>query len=183
MKVIRLTEPASVPIAVDRLQAQLNADDTDDLPYLDRLLRAAFRHVEDYCGRPFAAATFAVIYDNDLPSGLAAVSVPVADVTAVSSVGYRDPDGAAQTWDAANWRHDAERQVLTPLENWPEGTELRIAVAAGGSGDLPLPIETATLMIAADLHDLRQAHVVGTTYSPNPRAEALMAPYRERMGI
>lgn len=181
MKVIRLTNPTTEPITLVEAQDHLRLIDGEDSDYVNAVISAAREYVETYCSRPFAAASFAVIYSGDLPIGDQAVSVPVADVTAVSAVEYRDENGAEQTWAAENYRHDADRQTLTPLDSWPSGTDLRIEVAAGAT--LPASIKSAMLLIMADLYELRTANVVGATVVENPAAAAMMSLYRERMGI
>ena len=180
MKVIRTSNPASEPCTVSEAKEHLRVTDDADTVYIAGLISAARARVEQYCNRAFASAGFAVVYDGDLPTGDTVVSVPVADVTAVV-VKYRDGNGAIQTWAAENYRHDPDRQTLTPLAGWPAGTDLRVEVTAGATP--PEDIKYAIKLVLADMYELRTIGIVGTSVAENPAAEALMNPHRERMGI
>lgn len=186
MRVIRLSQPSVEPVtlAEAKLHLRVEADDEDTL--IASYIVAARQRVEDYCNRAFVSAGFAALYSGSLPLSDAATHVPIAGVTSLESVQYRDGDGVVQTLGATGFTLDAERLELRPSDAWPSGTDLRVEVLAGDDSTPPVipgPIRSAILLYVADLYELRQAHVIGAAIAHNPAAEMLMQPYRVRMGL
>lgn len=183
MRVLRLTQPASEPVTTAQAKAHLRVDDTASDNEIDWFISVARQRVEDFCNRAFCEATFAVLYDGDLPSGGIALSVPMPGAT-VDAITYRDTGGAIQSF--TDYTYDAERQEITPDDAWPDGENLRVAITAGDDGAppvVPYPIYSAILLYVGDLFENRLAQVEGSSFGENRAAEALMMPYRERMGI
>lgn len=179
VKVLRLTEPVAEPVTLEEATARVDVVFSDDDDQIEALIKSARREIEDYCQRPFVSATWAVLYDGNLPTGDAVLCVPLADVTAITEITYRDGSLAVQEWlESGNWSFDAERQELRATDAWPSGTDLRIAATAGNS-DSPLDVPPA----------IRQAilFLVWDTYEPHDelrtRAFRMADPYRERLGI
>lgn len=182
--VIRLTDPSVEPITLDQAKAHLRFTGSSSDDEIGAMISAARARVEAFCNRPFVSASFAILHDGALPSGDLPIRVPVAGVTEVQDVSYRDVDGVSQTFEA--YIHDAERQIIEPDDAWPAGDRLRIQVTAGDDSsppEVPADIRYAILLYLADMFELREAQVVGMTLAANPAAENLMMPHRERMGL
>ena len=179
VKVLRLSEPSSEPITTAEAKARLDVTFSDDDDQIAAMISAGRRAVEDYCNRAFVQATWAVLYDGDLPSERTSLCLPLPDVSAVTSISYLDANLASQTWaESGNWSFDGERREITPDSAWPSGTKLRVAVTAG-NGDSPISIPPP----------IRQAilYAVWDMYEPHSelwdRAKVLADPYRERLGV
>lgn len=193
MRVIRLTDPAAEPVTTDEALLFCRNDvaaGSGEAAILTQeimaMIRAAREHAENICSRPFVSATWAVLYDGDLPIEDDALFVPMPGVTAVTSVTYRDPDGASQSIAAEDYTFDAERQLMRPADAWPSGTDLRIAVTAGATGErpsVPRPVRQAILMLVADMFENREAFSAGETVTEHPAVRGMLQPYRERMGL
>lgn len=181
--VLRLSQPAVEPISLDDAKDHLRVDISDDDDLISALITAARERVENFCNRAFVSAEFAVLYSGDLPSGDAALWVPLPDVTD-TTVTYTDADGASASF--TGYTFDAERQTITPDDAWPSGSNLRVGVTAGNEDSpitLPGPIRSAILLYLADLYDRRTASFVDERYYENPAAVSLMMPYRVEMGV
>ena len=110
--VIRLTDPSVEPITLDQAKAHLRFTGSSSDDEIGAMISAARARVEAFCNRPFVSASFAVLHDGALPSGNLPIRVPVAGVTEVEDVSYRDVNGVSQTFEA--YTHDAERQIIEP---------------------------------------------------------------------
>lgn len=185
MKVVRLTDPSSEPVTLAEAKQQLRVSHTEDDGEITAMIVTARRAVEDYCNRPFVSATWAILYDGDLPIQDNALCIPLPDVTAIDSITYIDTSGVTQTWpDSGNWTFDAIRQEITPVDAWPDGTKLRINVTAGPA-KMPHPVRMACLMVVCELFEYDKAEkqqAGGGAWLPG-FAGALLQPYRERVGI
>jgi len=187
MRVIRLTDPSFEPVSVSEAKTHLRLapDEGDDLEIMG-FISASRRRAEDYCNRAFVSASWAVLFDGDLPVGDAILSVPMPDVSDVTSVKYRDLDGVVQTWASSAYSFDGERKELRPVDAWPDGTQLRVEVVAGSSNpySVPAPVKSAILNYIGEAYDNRQAgNFLGKKYELNPGPVVLLQPYRERMGM
>lgn len=186
MRIVRLTDISADPVTLAEAKAHLRISFDDDDDEITAFIKTARRRIEDYCNRLFVSASYAVLFDGDLPAGDSVLSVPVSDVTSVTSVKYRDLDGTQQTWDSSDYSFDDERQELRPVDAWPDGTELRVEVVAGASSasDVPSPIKTAILLYVGEMYENREAgNFTSDRYELNPGTLSLVQPYRDRMGI
>lgn len=186
MRVIRLTDPSFEPVTLTEAKKHLPVDFSDDDFQVMAFISAARRRVEDYCCRSFVSASWAVLFDGQLPIGDAAMLVPIPDVSTVTSVKYRDLDGVVQTWASENYSFDPEREELRPVNAWPDGTQMRVEVVAGRSSTygVPEPIKVSILLYMAETYENRQAGMfTSENYELNPRVLEMLQPYRVRMGI
>lgn len=161
------TPPTSEPLSAADATVHVKADagDTEDQAYILALTKAARAHVESYTGLKLIAQTVKLRADGFC--GL--MPLPVAPVTAVSSVQYLDATGAAQTLST-----DIYGSVLFGLnpaiyrksnQNWPStftSPEAVIVTATVGYTTLPEEIGHALKLLVSTWYDLRS----GTSDKP-----------------
>ena len=119
-----------------------------------------------------------------------AIRVPLPPLQSVTSITYIDTAGDSQTLAASKYTVDTSsepaRIVPSFSNDWPstraqiDAVTVRIVAGYGVSGsDVPAPITSALLLIAAHYYEQRQPVVVGTIVADLPMAvDALLAPYR-----
>ena len=155
--------PPVEPVSIEQARRQCNllADETDFDDQLALLITAARRHVEKVCGLYFG--TRAVVMASDTFSDFS--RLPVAPVTAITSVAYIDPDGASQEVPAESYElvsHDEDgiEPAIVPVygANWPvirPGSQVTLTFAAGFVAT-PEPVHHAMLLWIDDAYTSRE---------------------------
>jgi len=175
--IIRLTQPALEPITLADARAHLRVTDTDEDVLIEAFISAAREYAENYCGRSFAEASYALRMEA-FPSGT--IRVP-PDVSAVSEITYTDAAGATVTLSSGSYSLDAELCEIT-AEAWPTGSTVRVEFIAGPAL-VPPTVVAAIKLTIGDLFENRQAGVVGAAHFDNPGRDNLLQFHRVSYGV
>lgn len=132
-------------------------------------------------------------YDpRQLPPQRQAIKLPGGNVHAVSSVKYIDTAGTEQTLDPSAYQLDPStapaRLLPAPGGSWPQTQCGRVAAVTvdytcgwAEAAQVPQALKSAILLLLGDLHENREAQIVGTTITTNKAVESLIWPYRLRV--
>lgn len=180
-----VTPPALEPVTVEQVRAnsRLDGDAEDDLVAL--WITAAREYVESHTRRSLITQTRRLALDGWPCSRR--LLLPRGPVQSVSSITYDSPTADAQTFDAENYRLDADsappRIVLSSSADWPctvdEPACIRIEYVAGYGDDadsVPAALRSAILLLVGDLYEHREAGLE-QTITPNAAVDRLLGPY------
>lgn len=191
MNLTLVTAPAAEPITTAEAKTHLRVDSSDDDAYIDTLVKAARRWVENTHGVMCVNTT----YDGSIdafPSGDGAIEIPRFPLTSVTSITYHDDDLSTSTvFSSASYQVDAmtrpPRIVLKSGINWPtdslrlsSGVVVRFVAGYGAAApSVPEDIKHAVKLLVGQMYAHREPEVTGTIISPIAFAvDALLAPYR-----
>ncbi|MGV8996393.1 MAG: head-tail connector protein [Parvibaculaceae bacterium] len=183
MTLMLLSGPASEPVMLDEARAHLRLDATDENDLLNAFLVAARVALEARTRRAFVTQSWRLILDA-WPQG--PVFLPVAPVSAVTSVTLNDADGprvvAATAYDIVL---AGDRPRLSSLTAWPAPTRriggiyIDVTAGYGEAADVPAPLRQAIVMLAAHWFEHREPVSIGDGADELPlTVSALIAPYR-----
>lgn len=186
-----VTAAGQEPISLAEAKLHLNEDFDDNDALIRALISAARQHVESYTRRQLITQTWDYQMDA-FPCG--AFIVPLAPVSAISSMSYVDTAGVTQTWSSSNYRTDlpvgerAPRPRIEPAYgvSYPStqavmnAVTVRCVVGYGASGaSVPAPILAAMKLLIGHWFANRELVVTGTIATELPSAVAsLLWPYK-----
>ena len=137
MSLVLVVAPTAEPVSTDEARKQVRGvpTDTDITSELTSWIQAAREIGETYTRRRFIDQTLDWKFDGFPRDGLI-LRLPVANVTAISSISYVDTNGDTQTWSSANYRTDlptgpkCERGRIQPAYgvSWPTTRDIINAV-------------------------------------------------------
>ncbi len=165
-------QPASEPVTLAELRAQVRVDDGADDALLLGYLIAARQHVEAYLGRPILATPMRAEIEAWPESGALLLNAPVLAVTAVTIT--------APGADDAPWTEYLVRpgpggmKYLRPAAgaSWPalpDDAVVVITITAGWTVDLlPEDVRTVILQMAAHWFAVREVVNIGNVTSEIP---------------
>lgn len=144
-------EVTAEPVTLEEAKAQLRADLDDEHALIEGLIAAARAHVEAYCNQMFAAHAMTWACD-----GFADLSrLPAAPAISVTSIGYVDLSGEAQTLPVEVYalRPDGlnPNVTLTPGQAWPQiqaGSRITLIGEFGAS--CPKDVKYAILLLIGE---------------------------------
>jgi len=187
-KVQRVTDPDVEPVTLVQAKAHLNVDHDLDDDLIEAYISAARDQSERYCNRAFAMADFLLLL-RSLPAGTAPIPLPDPGTKSVESITYLDETGTEVTIPDTEYTVDVIRQQIRPATAWPiYGSSVVVRYTAGPDGSAspaetpPKTILQAILLLLADMYELREAQVVGTSVAQNPAAAVRLSLYRVDMG-
>lgn len=178
---------ALLPVAEFRDHLRLGtgfADDAVQDAVLESTLRAALAAIESRTGKAIFARAFR--WQQTSWRGFQKEELPVAPVTAISSVTVVEADGSETPMPAGSYSlvQDAHRPILAAtgfgLPTVPVGGRIEIELTAGYASvwsGIPADLRQAVLLLAADFHENRHDGS-GQVQMPT-RVHALLAPYRQ----
>ena len=153
----KLTSSTAVPVSVATLKTNLRLP--EDCGTQDALLasksRAAGEQIEYDTGQALLLATFQQNQDF-MPIGSSPLQVQIRPLASVSLFEYDDDNGDTQALvEGVDFEVETARQLLTPVGEWPSGSNLRLQVVAGygyDEDDLPAWAVEAILLQAGHWH-------------------------------
>lgn len=169
--------PAETPVSLTEAKAHVRVDGTDEDALLTMYLDAAVAHLdgaEGVLGRCMVTQTWDYTTDT-FPKAL-----PLPALQSVTSITYRDADGAEQTLAAEDYM--VSGQVLTypdgppATDGYPGAVTVRFVAGYGDATDVPAALKAAILLYVGDLYANREAR--GEQLFDNPAAAALIRPYK-----
>lgn len=176
------TDVTSEPLALDdvRRQVRADADEIDDA-VLTRLIGAARRFVEGYCGVRIAERTVTLRCDGFADFD----KLPVAPVQALTSIAYVDVAGDDQMLDSAIYELRADQLTVSIAlaygQRWPMiqlGSRVTLVMDVGFETP-PEDLVHAMMLLIGHWFTNREAVVTGTIATALPMsAEALLTNWR-----
>ncbi|WP_368911603.1 head-tail connector protein [Taklimakanibacter deserti] len=196
LKPVLVTPPAADKPLVSLADAKkhLRVDHVDDDGYIEGVIAAATAWLDGYSGvlgRALIDQTWRLNMDC-WPA--CRIRLPLAPVSAITSIKYYDGADAQQTLSATNY--SLVEDALSPAAQWafnaslpalherPDAIEVLFVAGYGATAsDVPRAIRHAALMLIAHLYENRETVLVGTNAQTLPFAvDALIAPFR-RVGL
>jgi uncharacterized phiE125 gp8 family phage protein len=185
-----VTAPTSEPLTIAAAKLHLREDGDDQNGVIEGLITAARQHVEKYTRRALLPQTWDLVLDT-FPCG--AIMLPLAPVTAISSVAYYDTAGTLQTWSASLYRTHlptgpwAMPGQLEPIygESYPstqnrsQAVTVRFVAGYANAAAVPGPILAGLKILVGHWYESREPIVTGTIVSPIPTSvDALLWPFK-----
>jgi uncharacterized phiE125 gp8 family phage protein len=176
------TAPASEPVTLAEAKAHCRVDDTASDDLLGALIVTARQHVEQYAGLAIEAQTVSLQCSDWSDLG----ALPVAPVSAVTSLKYLDQTATEQTVDSGDYVLIGADTLAPSIGrgfgvSWPtpygRGDAIRLVVVAGYA-DVPAPIKAAMLLLIGHWFENREAVVEGQAMELPLSVSALLANYR-----
>lgn len=181
-------------VSLEEAKAHCRVDHGDDDNLLKALVAAATSLLDGYSGvlgRALINQTWRLNLSSWPPCR---IRLPLAPVSAITSIKYFDTANVEQTLGAANWA--LFEDALSPYAGWsstaslPSLFEREDAIAVefvagyGATVDkVPEAIRLAALLLVGTWYEGRETTIVGTTAQALPFAvDALIAPLR-RVGV
>lgn len=179
MKLITTVAPdySTTPVTLAQVKAHLRADGTDEDALIGTYRLAAINYVAALCGRPLAGGTFRAEYERWGDE----LTLPIAPVSAVSSVKYRDSTEVENTMSSADYIADVSvepaRVVLKYAKYWPTAIlspsrPILITFTAGygitgppATPACPDELKAAIFLLCGHWYNHREAVVVGDNSS------------------
>lgn len=184
--------PAAEPLFASDLRDFRRVDDGAETYLLDLWLQTARENVEAYCGVAMLTQAWAMNIDA-FPSR-DWIELPRNPVQSITSIQYVDAAGATQTMSAADYRlvapadpvGGAHRVALAYGKSWPSTRDdvnaATITFVAGYTERrlIPPALLSAMLLIAGDMHEVRDTQIIGTIVAQSATLSNLLAPFRRR---
>ena len=186
MTPVLVTPPAELPVSLAEAKAHLRIDHADEDAQVTAAVAAATAHLDGWDG-VLSRALVTQTWDIGFPGFRTRLRLPLRPVQSVTSVTYRDSDGAEQTFTDFLLHFDALGAYLAPAPDaeWPEtqarddAVTVRIVAGYGAASDVPPPLKSAILLLTSHLFDQRGAVAFGGSPIELPFGVAsLIAPYR-----
>lgn len=177
--------PSTEPLTTAEAKTHLRVDTDDDNDYIDSLVKAARRWVEQVTWRQLITATYVLRLDRFCGS---VIYIPRPPLKTFTSFQYLDLDGVLQTWSSGNYEVDLYSSPgrVRPIATgyWPTvGNYYQNAITItydagyGAASAVPDDIKHAMRLMVG--HWYRQREAVGANMAEVPLAvHHLIAPYR-----
>jgi len=191
---IQITKTASiessmvVPILSLKNHVAVDADESYYNDMLTEIHDAAVEYIESKSRLVFRQSTYSITYDS-LPDNRDPLYIPLWPVVSVSSVSYKDVDGATQTIALGDLQVELQSQpaAIYPLadEHWPmsqSGSQRAVTVVAtvGALSQVPAMAKHAIKLLVAHWFRNREAVLVGTVSNDMEKAlDALLVQFRK----
>lgn len=177
------TAPTVEPVRLAETKTALRIDGNERNEDIERLIRAARTYAETYLGRQLCTATWE-LYLDEFPADDGPIRPPRPPLASVTSIGYTDENGDAQTLDAADYTVDTDtepgRIVPAYNESWPstrtEVNAVTVTYVAGYGGvvNVPQTIRQGIIALVGHWNEHPEAVVTGTIATKLPlHVEAL----------
>lgn len=189
---VLLTPPVLPPISLAEAKAHCRVDHDIDDSRIEIAIAAATAHLDGYAGI-LGRALVTQTWRQDFPFWPASRSLrlPLAPVTEIDELAYRDASGAKQIVPPAAYRLLAEGSdpyVLLPaslalptLDCAPDAVSVTFKVGYGADGqDVPGPLRAAMLLLIGDMYRFPETAALATANAVpmTPTVDRLISPYR-----
>ena len=192
MNLTRATAPAATPVSVAEVKDHLRVEHNEDDALITLYLNAAIAHLdgdEGILGRALVTQTWDQTID-DFPHG-DDLALMLAGVQSVTSITYRDMDGATQTFPAESymlryrhgltWVHLKDDYTWPETDDEPDAVTVRFVAGYGDAAAVPAALKAAMLLHIGHMYENREPVNIGNIVTTIPMAyDALVAPYRVR---
>lgn len=184
-----LPSAAIVTLAEIKLHIRHALSDTTEDAYLTSIVEAVTLEAEKYCNRALRPQTWKLFLDW-FPD-CREIEIPMAPVTAVSSVKYYDGFLSLQTMNPSLYQVDISsepsRVALSSAQGvWPttaldkiNAVEIEFTCGYATAADVPAGIKHAIKLACGSLYSSREDEVQGQSFSCSDRTfERMLYPYR-----
>lgn len=187
MKTSLVLEPVGNVVSLDDVKTHLRVDHVKEDAYIQSLIQSATAYVENITRRKLLTQTW-MSYHDDWPQG--GFVMPHGRLKSITSIKYRDSSNVEYTWAATEYLVDIVnepgRVVLGYSKTYPNETLLplnpiyiQFICGFGDDDDVPHPIKTAIMLVAADMYANRESIVIGKSVAEIPaHIMNLLWPYR-----
>lgn len=190
-----VTAPVVEPVTLAEIKAQCRVDHDDENELLNSLIVAARETVETLTGRALMTQTWDWKF-HEFPEHDEGLTIPLGQVTSITSITYLDTAGASQTWSSSDYRTDiptGPKAALARIEpgygiSYPSTYDVMNAIAVrfvAGYGSTPETVPSslchAIKLLVAHWYQNREAIVVsigGTATELPLGVSALIWPYK-----
>lgn len=162
------TGPAAEPLNVDEVKQFLNLTSNEDNGLLELFIASAREWAEATTGRALLSKTI-VQYWDEWPSGPWYLGISPA--SSVTSIQYKDENGATQTWSAANYTADTvsvpprifptEDVDYPALGQYPNAVWVTYVAGYATPAAVPADAKAAMLQKIAFLYENREDIPIG----------------------
>lgn len=173
----------SEPISVSEAAVFLRLDGTSPIPdeaLITSIITAARLAAENYLNRTIMERSRVLTLDFFTT----VIELPYGDVSDIVSIEYVDTDGADQT--VAEYVLSENRLTAAYGEEWPSTRAQLGAVTityTAGYTAVPENITQAMYLMIADMYDVRNPVIVGSSIAESPTLVNLLIPDRVDMGV
>lgn len=168
---VLVTEPDSEPVTRDEIKTQLRIDHSDEDTFIDGLITAARKYVEEATFRALVTQTWKLNLEA-WPTG-DEIEIPKPPLQSVSSVVYLDEAGASTTWASSNYIVDADsprgRVVLANNKSWPTETlyavnpiQITFVAGYGLAAAVPAQLKHCIKLLIGHWYEHREGTITGT---------------------
>lgn len=184
---VLVTPPAETPIDLEDAKRVIGITHSDDDGLITAFIEAATEWLDGYSG-VLGRALVDQTWKISMSGMCRRVLLPLAPVSAITSVTYYDPDGAQQTVapggyglfaDAAGpylqFVHDYGFPALYARE---DAVSVTVTAGYGSADDVPAPIRQAIRMLVAGWYENRESASPADMNDVPYGVSALIAPYR-----
>jgi uncharacterized phiE125 gp8 family phage protein len=183
-----VTPPADEPVTFAEALSHLKLDPGDDDAKAEAVISAARAQAESFTGTKLITQT----WDWTLDGIPCYFELPTGPVQSVSSLKYLDLDGTEQTLDPATYIVDGasiparpQRITLAYNQIWPntydQANAITVRFVAGygdSQEDVPAPIRSAILLLAAHFYERRTPIGQNTEVELPLTIQSLLTPYK-----
>lgn len=186
--VVVSVEPTLEPVTIEEAMLHLRVTDDSETTYIETLITAARRWVEDFTARTTVNTTLVKRYDAVVfPLWLQLERPPLVSVT---SVAYVDANGDSQTVATSVYTVDSSSQpgriVLAFGKTWPAVRDviqsITVTYVAGygaTAASVPAHFRQAMLLLIGNWFENREATISGTIIATVPMTvESILWPHR-----
>src|SRR3972149_4750261 len=186
MGLVLITPPAQEPVALDEARAPLRVDGAEEDTLIEAFIGAAREWTEGFTRRALVEQTWELVLDA-FPAG-GEIEIPRPPLISVTSLKYKDQDGAESTFPAASYIVDVASQpgrlVLATGQTWPGASlypagviAVRFKAGFGDAAAVPERYKAAIKLLIGNWFENREAVVTGTIATEIPLAvESLLYP-------
>jgi uncharacterized phiE125 gp8 family phage protein len=184
-----ITAAAVEPIGLEETKVHLRVDGSDSDTYINALIVAARKHVEDVTRRRLVQQT----WNYTLPAfPVGDIILPIQPVSSITSVNYVNGSGVTTAFTQFTLISDGPRARVVADYNisWPttrtHGNAVTVQFVAGYepttdspqdlAGNVPGPLKEAMKLIVGDLYENRESSTP-LKINPLPTTRALLSPY------
>lgn len=176
-----VTPPAAEVLTLDEARSWVRQDSTDDDAILLDLIRGVREELEYRWLRTFVTTELEEVYDT-FPAYGQVLTLTYAPVQAITSLQYRDPSGAWQTWPSDQYVLDNAREPcrISPGYTlfWPivvlqpiGAVKVRYTAGYGTPDQVPRAIKSACRMLLDQRYEARKP-----TQESSPAVRAASVP-------
>lgn len=182
----RTVEPETLPLTVDEVMRALKIDGDDEVEYVNFLIASATSHLDGptgILGRCLVTQTWLISY----PEFSDRIWLPVAPVSSITSITYRDSDNDSATvsgGDYALYNYSAGAAVETSDgASWPstytrpDAVTITFVAGYGAASAVPPAIKHAMLLLIGHHFENRQAVIEGTFKDLPMGVQTLLMPF------
>jgi len=184
-----VTAPTVEPLSLVEAKVHLRVDDAYSDTYINTLIVAARKHIENVTRRRLVQQTWDYTL-AEFPTG--DICLPIQPVSSITSVNYINGSGVSTPFTSFTLISDGPRSrvVLDYNQSWPtarvHGNAVTVRFVAGYepttdspqdlTGNIPGDIKSAMKLIIGDLFENRESSTP-LKITPLPTMQTLLSPY------